>query len=135
MSAAELILDLNRLGIRLEADGERLRFFPQSAVTPEIATRLRSHKAELLAILGPPPPKLAIDVTDAVVVWQTALDLLEQDPLFSPEDIVAMRAAKPEWTQNDGPSSARGGAEGPRFSSPLGLKSQEKVLDNSASTE
>ena len=51
MSAAELLMDLGRLGIRLEADGERLRFHPRSALTPELLGRLKAHKGELLTML------------------------------------------------------------------------------------
>jgi hypothetical protein len=51
MSAAELLMDLGRLGIRLEADGERLRYRPQSALTPDLLTRLKAHKGELLTML------------------------------------------------------------------------------------
>ncbi len=53
MSAAELLLDLGRVGILLEADGERLRYCPQSAMTPDLLGRLKTHKAELLALLRP----------------------------------------------------------------------------------
>ncbi|REJ90643.1 MAG: hypothetical protein DWQ34_16930 [Planctomycetota bacterium] len=52
MSAGELLLDLGRLGIRLESDGERLRYFPRSAVTPDLIGRLKAHKGDLLAILA-----------------------------------------------------------------------------------
>jgi hypothetical protein len=55
MSAAELLSDLGRLGIRLEADGERLWYCPRSALTPELLGRLKAHKAELLAMLRPAP--------------------------------------------------------------------------------
>lgn len=55
MSAAELLLDLDRLGIQLEADGERLRYFPRSALTPDLLARLKAHKADLLAMLRPAP--------------------------------------------------------------------------------
>lgn len=51
MSAAELLMDLGRLGIRLEADGERLRYRPQSALTPDLLGRLKAHKGELLTLL------------------------------------------------------------------------------------
>lgn len=51
MRAAELLMDLGRLGIRLEADGERLRYRPQSALTPELLDRLKAHKGELLTLL------------------------------------------------------------------------------------
>lgn len=55
MNAAELLLDLGRLGIRLEAHGDRLRYSPRSALTPDLLDRLKSHKAELLALLRPAP--------------------------------------------------------------------------------
>jgi hypothetical protein len=63
MSAAELMADLDRLGIRLEAQGDRLRFHPRSAVTPDLADRLREHKGELLALLRS-PPVTSIDLAD-----------------------------------------------------------------------
>ncbi|MSR60039.1 MAG: hypothetical protein EXS05_20770 [Planctomycetaceae bacterium] len=53
MSATELLLDLARLGIRLEASGNRLRYHPRSALTPDLANRLIAHKAEILASLRP----------------------------------------------------------------------------------
>ena len=55
MSASELLLDLGRLGVRLEVDGERLRFHPRSTVSPDLLSRLKTHKAELLAMLRPTP--------------------------------------------------------------------------------
>jgi len=51
MTATRLMADLVRLGIRLEAHGDRLRYSPRSAVTPELAERLKAHKDDLLAIL------------------------------------------------------------------------------------
>ena len=53
MRAAQLMADLTRLGIRLEAHGDRLRYSPRSAVTPDLAERMTAHKAELLALLRP----------------------------------------------------------------------------------
>ena len=52
MSAVELMTDLARLGIRIEAHGDRLRYAPQSAVTPHLLAGMKAHKAELLAMLG-----------------------------------------------------------------------------------
>ncbi len=49
---SHLLAELYALGIQLEADGERLRFRPREAVTPDIAARLKAHKAELLAAVG-----------------------------------------------------------------------------------
>lgn len=68
MRAAELLMDLGRLGIRLEADGERLRYRPQSALTPDLLYRLKAHKAELLAMLRPAPeavPTLPVPTCEA----------------------------------------------------------------------
>lgn len=53
MNAAELLDDLTRLGIRFEADGERLRYYPRSALTPDLLDRLKASKADLLALLKP----------------------------------------------------------------------------------
>ena len=55
MSATELLSDLGLLGIRLEADGERLRYHPRSALTLDLVERLKAHKAELLTLLRPMP--------------------------------------------------------------------------------
>jgi hypothetical protein len=55
MSLAHLLADVARLGITLEARGDRLRYRPRSAVTPELVERLTAHKAELLAMLLPTP--------------------------------------------------------------------------------
>jgi len=49
--AADLIADLARRGITLQARGDRLRYSPRSAVTPDLADRMKAHKAELLAVL------------------------------------------------------------------------------------
>ena len=56
MSAAELLLDLGRLGIRLETQGDQLRYHPRSALTPDAhGPRLNAHKADVLAMLRPAP--------------------------------------------------------------------------------
>lgn len=55
VSAAELLVDLARRGIRLEADGERLRYYPRSALTPDLLDRLKAYKVDLLAMLLPVP--------------------------------------------------------------------------------
>ena len=52
--------DLARLGIHIESHGDRLRYSPRSAVTPELADRMKAHRAELLAILSPNAERSAI---------------------------------------------------------------------------
>jgi len=55
VTVTQLMVDLTRLGIRLEANGDRLRYSPRLAVTPELADRMKAHKDELLAILTADP--------------------------------------------------------------------------------
>ncbi len=51
-SAADLLAELDALGVQLEADGERLRYRPREKVTADLAGRMKMHKAELLAVLA-----------------------------------------------------------------------------------
>lgn len=53
MIVINLLAELIRLGIRLAAHGDRLRFHPRWAVTPDLADRLKAHKADLLEVLRP----------------------------------------------------------------------------------
>ena len=99
MSVPALMADLARLGVRLEAHGDRLRYSPRSAVTPELAARMKSHKAELLAILRPQTDVPGIDLTNTAAVWRAALDLLDGAPLFPPEVMEGLRAADVRWAE------------------------------------
>ena len=54
MSADDLIADLTRLGVRLEAHGDRLRYSPRSAVAPVLLDRMKTHKSELLVATKAP---------------------------------------------------------------------------------
>lgn len=49
--ASALLADLARRGIELRVDGGRLRFRPKSAMTAQLAERVRERKAELTAML------------------------------------------------------------------------------------
>jgi hypothetical protein len=51
MTAAALMAECARRGIRLVADGGRLGFSPRQAMTPDLLTELRTRKGEVLAIL------------------------------------------------------------------------------------
>ena len=51
-SAADLLAELDGLGIQLEADGEHLRYRPREKVTADLAGRMKMHKAELLTLLA-----------------------------------------------------------------------------------
>ena len=52
--AVELYLELARLGVELQAHGERIRYRPQGAVTPALLARIEANRGEL-----PPSPELA----------------------------------------------------------------------------
>lgn len=51
MSGRAILRKCLRKGITLRVDGDRLRFRPASAVTPELLDGLKAHKAELFQIL------------------------------------------------------------------------------------
>jgi hypothetical protein len=112
VNVAQLLADLARLGIRLEARGDRLGYWPRSALSPDLTERLKAHKDELLAKLRgeaggrgaksrPQPPPL--DLSDANAVWQAALESLEGDPQFPPESMQALRAARARWSNEPQP--------------------------------
>ena len=50
MNAAQVMTELTQLGIHIEAHGDRLRYSPRSAVTPDLVQRMKAHKAELLTM-------------------------------------------------------------------------------------
>lgn len=49
---AALLAELTARGIALQARGDRLRFRPWKAMTPELVARVAAHKPELLALLA-----------------------------------------------------------------------------------
>jgi TubC N-terminal docking domain len=51
-----LLAELSAQGVILAAAGDRLRFWPSTAVTPDLRAALVAHKAELLAHLRESPP-------------------------------------------------------------------------------
>ena len=46
-----LLIELFRQGIDMRAVGDRLRYRPRSAMTPDLARRVVAHRSDLLAIL------------------------------------------------------------------------------------
>ena len=52
MSIQALLTELDQLGVKLEADGNRLRYAGrQGVISRPLVERLRAHKADLLALL------------------------------------------------------------------------------------
>ena len=69
MTATQLKADLDRLGIQLVAHGDRLRYCPQSAVTPDLAHRMKAQKAQLLAILRSEATCIEVPDEDPFADW------------------------------------------------------------------
>lgn len=51
MTAQKLLTDLQGLGVKLQIDGNRLRYAPRSALSRDLLERLKLHKAEVLVVL------------------------------------------------------------------------------------
>jgi hypothetical protein len=49
----DLLAELTRRGVEVAVDGDRLRFRPQDAVTPDLRAALIKHKTDLIRLLGP----------------------------------------------------------------------------------
>ena len=49
MTVRDLLAELDRRGVKLAAAGERLRYRPRDAVSPELRAAIIEHKPELLA--------------------------------------------------------------------------------------
>lgn len=51
MHPTELLAELSRRGVAIAVAGDRLRFRPQDAVTPDLRAALVEHKADLIRLL------------------------------------------------------------------------------------
>lgn len=91
---ADLLTECDAHGIRLllAGDGGLTIEAPRAALTPALVARLKAHKVELLAILGPKADTPGIGQSNAAAEWQATLDRLG-DPLFPPDVMEALRAA------------------------------------------
>ena len=54
MTARELLAEILNRGIELATDGDRLRYRPADAVTPELADAITRHKPALIELLARP---------------------------------------------------------------------------------
>ena len=95
-SAAMLLTELVRRRIELWPHGDRLRFRPRSAMTRELAERVKSQKPALLALLrrGRPPETRPGDWREKLTSTERALIGTDAEP---PADfintVLAVRAA------------------------------------------
>ena len=61
--AAVLVESLRARGVELRAVGDRIRYRPASALTPDDLEALRQQKAEVLSLLSPKMSPLTLDPT------------------------------------------------------------------------
>ena len=82
MTASELLMTLRDRGIQLEAQGDKLRYYPASAVGVELREALAAHKAEVLALLK---------VNDEEIAWRIKA-MIPQIPDTGPIPLLIARA-------------------------------------------
>jgi len=64
MLVSEVLAEVGRRGVSLFPKGDRLRFWPKSALTPELLEELEEHKGEILVALGEEPVRSASEVLE-----------------------------------------------------------------------
>jgi hypothetical protein len=89
MNVDELLHEVQALDVRIEREGETLRFRPASRLTPEIRERLRQHKAELLDRLAetvpdPPPPPSPTSTGDPLLDSMHRLEAMHAQIAVNP---------------------------------------------------
>ncbi len=52
MNAAELLVDLSERGVQVRPDGDLLRLRPKSRLTAGLLAEVKTHKPDLLTLLG-----------------------------------------------------------------------------------
>ncbi len=88
MTLPQLLTVLARLGIRLQADGERLRYAPQASLTPDLAEWLRELKPAVLAYLR--TGEIILDAQTATVAdVRAALDFFNQSRIGNSDGVLS----------------------------------------------
>src|SRR4051794_11547003 len=83
MGPTEVLAELTRRGIEVAVDGDRLRFRPQGAVTPDLRAALIEHKSGLIRLLGS---------DDEEVAWR----VVAMRPQVPPTGTIPILLARPE---------------------------------------
>ena len=98
--AAVLLAELSQRGIQLQAHGDRLRYRPRNSVCADLAERMKTYKADLLAMLRATGPRaeaarmirsarqagdrdLAVTLRDA---WRERVAICEIEGGLTPEE-------------------------------------------------
>jgi hypothetical protein len=102
MSTGALLAELKRLGVEIEADGDRLRYAgPEGAISPELIGRLKAHKAELIAVCGKPEISAREDRNLAETVCMRPTSDLEAHKLLAAGWEPKKRCGKLIWKHPD----------------------------------
>jgi len=79
-AAAELLPDLQRRGVTIEAHDDKIRVRPKGSLTPAEQAAVREHKSELLRLLSEAPADLTDGLYEIRVAWwQDTLWLVPTD--------------------------------------------------------
>lgn len=70
MPTASLLADLQRLGLRIRAQGDALIVEPRAALTDELRSLIRANKPQLLEALAPLPADLDNRIRAMALRWQ-----------------------------------------------------------------
>ena len=81
MGATEVLAELTRRGVEIAVAGDRLRFRPRDAVTPDLRAALIEHKTDLIRLIG---------TDDADVAWRVEA-MRGQAPRHGPIPILLAR--------------------------------------------
>jgi TubC N-terminal docking domain len=106
MNMSTLLSDLARRGIQLEAHGDKLRFFPPSALTPDLLERLKAHKPEVMEYLQD------LDAERQAICWYETAPAEEVDE--------ALQVALAGWSFKSDSGAAPGADICPWCNSTLG---------------
>ena len=66
LAPVELLVQLNRLGVRVAAKGEALSLRPASRAPPPLLEEVRASKAEILALLATPRRRWILQATATI---------------------------------------------------------------------
>ena len=106
MTATELLASLDQLGVQLEAQGDRLRFRPQSLVPPAMIADIRHHKIALLDLVsdrGVEREAITWEATAPAEEVQAALDVAtrEWDQLIALAQLVRQLPYDPDHEDHE----------------------------------
>ena len=94
--AVAVLMYLEDAGVRLEANGDHLRFAPRAAVSEDLLERVNASKYQLLAIIR--GDSEVLHEIQLQLIWDRTLARLEGDPTFSRNALSGLRRAKVKWS-------------------------------------